>query len=155
MQLETRGLGLLVSSYCCFSYSAADPFSSLGTFSSSFIGDIAPSAPPNIIYQSHPQHCHRIPAAASLPHFLHFHCTSKILSSQTHCLNTLHYLSSKLQQAFSGNRLTNSAGEAGMLAEDLHLSCHSSRSNPSIYSSALQENTCGSFPYPFSNGCHR
>ena len=35
MQLETRALGVLVSS----SYRAADPFSSLGTFSSSFIGD--------------------------------------------------------------------------------------------------------------------
>ena len=32
-------LGLLVSSYCCFSDMAAQPFSYLGTFSSSFIGD--------------------------------------------------------------------------------------------------------------------
>jgi hypothetical protein len=32
-------LGVLVSSYCCSSYGAANPFSSLGTFSSSFIGD--------------------------------------------------------------------------------------------------------------------
>jgi hypothetical protein len=30
--------GVLVSSYCCSSYSIADPFSSLGTFSSSSIG---------------------------------------------------------------------------------------------------------------------
>jgi hypothetical protein len=30
-------LGVLVSSYCCSSYRVADPFSSLGTFSSSFI----------------------------------------------------------------------------------------------------------------------
>jgi hypothetical protein len=39
MQLETHALGVLVSSYCCSSYNAADPFSSLGTFSSSFTGD--------------------------------------------------------------------------------------------------------------------
>ena len=38
MQLETRALGILVSSYCCSSYRVADPFSSLGTFSSSSIG---------------------------------------------------------------------------------------------------------------------
>jgi hypothetical protein len=38
MQLETRALGLLVSSYCCSSYRVTDPFSSLGTFSSSSIG---------------------------------------------------------------------------------------------------------------------
>ena len=38
MQLETRALGVLVSSYCCSTYRAADPFSSLGTFSSSSIG---------------------------------------------------------------------------------------------------------------------
>jgi hypothetical protein len=38
MQLETRALGILVSSCCCSSYRAADPFSSLGTFSSSSIG---------------------------------------------------------------------------------------------------------------------
>jgi hypothetical protein len=38
MQLETRALGVLVSSYCCFSYRVADPFSSLVTFSSSYIG---------------------------------------------------------------------------------------------------------------------
>jgi hypothetical protein len=37
MQLETRALGVLVSSYCCFSYRVADPFSSLGTFFSSSI----------------------------------------------------------------------------------------------------------------------
>ena len=29
----------MVTSYCCSSYRVADPFSSLGTFSSSFIGD--------------------------------------------------------------------------------------------------------------------
>jgi hypothetical protein len=34
MQLETRALGLLVSSYCCSSHRVADPFSFLGTFSS-------------------------------------------------------------------------------------------------------------------------
>jgi hypothetical protein len=38
MQLETRALELLVSSYCCSTYRVADPFSSLGTFSSSSIG---------------------------------------------------------------------------------------------------------------------
>jgi hypothetical protein len=38
MQLETRALGVLVSSYCCFTYRVADPFSSLGNFSSSPIG---------------------------------------------------------------------------------------------------------------------
>ena len=38
MQLETQALGLLVSSYCS-SYRVADPFSSLDTFFSSFIGD--------------------------------------------------------------------------------------------------------------------
>jgi hypothetical protein len=32
-----RGEGVLVSSYCCSSYRVADPFSSFGTFSSSFI----------------------------------------------------------------------------------------------------------------------
>jgi hypothetical protein len=41
MQLETQlwggRWGLLVSSYCCSSYRIADPFSSLCTFSSSFI----------------------------------------------------------------------------------------------------------------------
>jgi hypothetical protein len=39
MQLETQFWGVLVSSYCCSSYRASDPFSSLGIFSSSFIGD--------------------------------------------------------------------------------------------------------------------
>ena len=39
MQLETGALGVLVSSYCCSTYRVSDPFSSLGTFSSSFIGD--------------------------------------------------------------------------------------------------------------------
>jgi hypothetical protein len=37
-QLETQALGVLVSSYCCSTYRVTDPFSSLGTFSSSFIG---------------------------------------------------------------------------------------------------------------------
>ena len=41
MQLEARALGELVSSYCCSSYRTADLFSSLSTFSSSFIGDPA------------------------------------------------------------------------------------------------------------------
>jgi hypothetical protein len=39
MQLEIQALGVLVSSYCCSTYRVADPFSSLGTFSSSSIGD--------------------------------------------------------------------------------------------------------------------
>jgi hypothetical protein len=39
MQVETRALGVLVSSYCCSTYRVADSFSSLSTFSSSFIGD--------------------------------------------------------------------------------------------------------------------
>jgi hypothetical protein len=38
MQLETRALGVLVSSFCCSTYRVADPFSSLGTFSSPSIG---------------------------------------------------------------------------------------------------------------------
>ena len=38
IQLETRAPGVLVSSYCCSTYRVADPFSSLGTFSSSSIG---------------------------------------------------------------------------------------------------------------------
>ena len=38
MQLETRALGVLVSSYCCSTYRVADTFSSLATFSSSSIG---------------------------------------------------------------------------------------------------------------------
>ena len=37
MQLETQLWEVLVSSYCSSSYRVADPFSSLGTFSSSFI----------------------------------------------------------------------------------------------------------------------
>jgi hypothetical protein len=37
MQLETQLWGVLVRSYCCSSYRDTDPFSSLGTFSSSFI----------------------------------------------------------------------------------------------------------------------
>ena len=39
MQLEIWAPGVLVSSYCCSSYRVADLFSSLGTFSSSSIGD--------------------------------------------------------------------------------------------------------------------
>ena len=38
MQLETRAPGVLGSSYCCSTYRVADPFGSLGTFSSSSIG---------------------------------------------------------------------------------------------------------------------
>jgi hypothetical protein len=38
MQLETGALEVLVSSYCCSSYRVANPFSSLGAFSSSSIG---------------------------------------------------------------------------------------------------------------------
>jgi hypothetical protein len=38
MQLEIRALGVLVSLYCCSTYRVADPFSSLGTFSSFSIG---------------------------------------------------------------------------------------------------------------------
>jgi hypothetical protein len=38
MQLQTRALGVLISSYCCSTYRVGDPFSSLGTFSSSSIG---------------------------------------------------------------------------------------------------------------------
>jgi hypothetical protein len=38
MQPETQALGVLVSSHCCSTYRVADPFSSLGTFSSSSIG---------------------------------------------------------------------------------------------------------------------
>jgi hypothetical protein len=38
MQLEIRALGALVSSYCCSTYRVADPFSSLGAFSSFYIG---------------------------------------------------------------------------------------------------------------------
>jgi hypothetical protein len=38
MQLETKVMGELVSSYCCSSYRVAEPFSSLDTFSSSSIG---------------------------------------------------------------------------------------------------------------------
>ena len=39
MQLKTRALGVLVSSYCS-TYRVADPFSSLGTFPSSSIGGL-------------------------------------------------------------------------------------------------------------------
>jgi hypothetical protein len=40
MQLEIRALGVLVSSYCCSTYRIVDPFSSLGSFSSSSIGGL-------------------------------------------------------------------------------------------------------------------
>ena len=39
MQLETGAQGVLFSSYCCSSYRFTDPFSSLSTFSSAYIGD--------------------------------------------------------------------------------------------------------------------
>jgi hypothetical protein len=38
MQLEIQAQGVVVSSYCCSHYRVEDPFSSLGTFSSSSIG---------------------------------------------------------------------------------------------------------------------
>jgi hypothetical protein len=39
LETQTRGWGgVLVSSYCCSTYRVAEPFSSLRTFSSSFIG---------------------------------------------------------------------------------------------------------------------
>jgi hypothetical protein len=38
MQLEIQAPGVLVSSYCCSTYRVADPFSSLGAFSSFSIG---------------------------------------------------------------------------------------------------------------------
>jgi hypothetical protein len=38
IQLETRALWVLVSSYCCSTYRVADPFSPLGAFSSFSIG---------------------------------------------------------------------------------------------------------------------
>ena len=38
MPLETQALGVLVSLYCCSTDRVANPFSSLGTFSSSYIG---------------------------------------------------------------------------------------------------------------------
>jgi hypothetical protein len=38
IQVEKRAPGVQVSSYCCSTYRVADPFSSLGTFSISFIG---------------------------------------------------------------------------------------------------------------------
>jgi hypothetical protein len=40
MQLDIRALGVLVSSYCCSTYRVADPFSSLGTFSSFSLGGL-------------------------------------------------------------------------------------------------------------------
>jgi hypothetical protein len=51
MQLETQALGVLISSYCCSTYRVSDPFSSLGTFSSSSIG--GPVFHP-IAYYEHP-----------------------------------------------------------------------------------------------------
>jgi hypothetical protein len=62
MQLETRAPGLLVSSYCCYTYRVADPFSSLGTFSSSSIGD--PVIHP-IAFWEHPLLCLLGPGIAS------------------------------------------------------------------------------------------
>jgi hypothetical protein len=63
MQLETRALGgVLVSSYCCSTYRVADPFSSLGTFSCSSIGD--PLVPP-IADCEHPLLCLLGPRIAS------------------------------------------------------------------------------------------
>jgi hypothetical protein len=53
MQLETQALRVLVSLYCS-TYTVADPFSSLGTFSSSSIGD--PVFHP-IAYCEHPLLC--------------------------------------------------------------------------------------------------
>jgi hypothetical protein len=38
MQLVTQALGILVSLYCSSTYRVPDPFSDLGTFSSSSIG---------------------------------------------------------------------------------------------------------------------
>ena len=38
MQLETRAPGVLVITYCYSTYRVVDPFSSLGTFSSSSVG---------------------------------------------------------------------------------------------------------------------
>jgi hypothetical protein len=38
MQVETRALGVLISSYCCSTKRVAEPLSSLGNFSSSSIG---------------------------------------------------------------------------------------------------------------------
>jgi hypothetical protein len=38
MQLETRGLGIMVRSYFCSTYKVADPFSFLGAFSSFSVG---------------------------------------------------------------------------------------------------------------------
>jgi hypothetical protein len=38
MPVEIRALGILVSSYCCSTYRVAEPFSSLGAFSSFSIG---------------------------------------------------------------------------------------------------------------------
>jgi hypothetical protein len=40
MELETRALGVMASSYCCSSYRVADHFSSLHTFSSSSTGGL-------------------------------------------------------------------------------------------------------------------
>ena len=40
MQLETRVLGVLISSYCYSTYKVADLFSSLGAFSSFSIGGL-------------------------------------------------------------------------------------------------------------------
>lgn len=42
-----------------------------------------------------------------------------------------------------------------MLNEDLHLSCHCSRSSTPVSSSALQKNTSGSFPHLISRGSYK
>jgi hypothetical protein len=51
---RVKSSGILVSSYCCSTYRVADPFSSLGTFSSSSIG--SPVIHP-IAYCEHPLLC--------------------------------------------------------------------------------------------------
>ena len=57
-----KSSGVLVSSYCCSSYRVADPFSSLGTFSSSSIG--GPVIHPIAEYE-HPLLCLLAPRIAS------------------------------------------------------------------------------------------
>ena len=65
MQLETGALGVLVSSYCCFSYRVADTFSSLGTFSSFLFGDPVFHT---IDDHEHPLLCQCICQALAWPH---------------------------------------------------------------------------------------
>ena len=55
-------LGVLVSSYCSSSYGAANPFSSLDTFSSSFIGD--PVLSPMVGFEDPPLYLSDIGEAA-------------------------------------------------------------------------------------------